>query len=66
MSTIFQEINPEHIQPSPIDGWYTVRKGAIVAYISGDGRYLLQGDLIDLETQVNLSESERNLARLSK
>ena len=64
MSTIFEEINPENIQPSPIDGWYTVRKGAIVAYISGDGRYLLQGDLIDLETQVNLSESERNLARV--
>jgi len=64
MSTIFQEINPENIQPSPIDGWYTVRQGAIVAYISGDGRYLLQGDLIDLETQVNLSESERNLARV--
>ena len=64
VSTMFQEIKPEHIQPSPIDGWYTVRKGAVVAYISADGRYLLQGDLIDLETQVNLSESERNSARI--
>jgi thiol:disulfide interchange protein DsbC len=64
VSTMFQEIKPEHIQPSPIDGWYTVRKGAVVAYVSADGRYLLQGDLIDLETQVNLSESERNSARI--
>ena len=64
MSTMFQEINPQNIQPSPIDGWYTVRKGAVVAYISADGRYLLQGDLIDLDTQVNLSESERNSARI--
>lgn len=64
VSEMFQEINPENIQPSPIDGWYTVRKGAVVAYISGDGRYLLQGDIIDLDTQVNLSESERNLARI--
>jgi len=64
VSTMFQEIKPEHIQPSPIDGWYTVRKGAVVAYISADGRYLLQGDLIDLDTQVNLSESERNSARI--
>jgi thiol:disulfide interchange protein DsbC len=63
VSTLFDEINPEHIQPSPIDGWYTVRKGAIVAYVSADGRYLLQGDLIDLENSVNLSESERNKAR---
>ena len=64
VSTMFEEINPENIQPSPIDGWYTVRKGAVVAYISGDGRYLLQGDLIDLDSQVNLSETERNLARI--
>ena len=64
MSTMFQEINPQNIQPSPIDGWYTVRKGAVVAYISADGRYLLQGDLIDLDTQVNLSETERNSARI--
>jgi thiol:disulfide interchange protein DsbC len=64
VSSMFDEIRPEHIQPSPIDGWYTVRKGAIVAYVSGDGRYLLQGDLIDLESQVNLSEAERNKARV--
>ena len=64
VSEMFEEINRENIQRSPIDGWYTVRKGAVVAYISGDGRYLLQGDIIDLDTQVNLSESERNLARI--
>ena len=64
VSSLFDEINPEHIQPSPIDGWYTVRKGAIVAYVSADGRYLLQGDLIDLESSVNLSEAERNKARI--
>jgi len=64
VSSMFGEIEPEHVQPSPIDGWYTVRKGAIVAYISGDGRYLLQGDIIDLERSVNLSETARNEARL--
>jgi len=64
VSSMFGEIEAEHVQPSPIDGWYTVRKGAIVAYISGDGRYLLQGDIIDLERSVNLSETARNEARL--
>jgi thiol:disulfide interchange protein DsbC len=38
-------------------------KRSIVAYISADGRYLLQGDLIDLDTQVNLSELGRTDAR---
>lgn len=63
VSSLFAEIEPQHIMASPIDGWYMIRKGAIVAYISGDGRYLLQGDLIDLELQVNLSEESRDEAR---
>lgn len=63
VSSQFEGINPEEIQPSHIDGWYTISKGAIIAYISADGRYLLQGDLIDLVEQVNLTEKDRNTAR---
>jgi thiol:disulfide interchange protein DsbC len=63
VSALFDEIEPQHVTASPIDGWYTIRKGAIVAYISGDGKYLLQGDLIDLDTQVNLTEASRDDAR---
>jgi len=63
ISELFPEIEAEHVFDSPIEGWYTIRKGAIVAYVSDDGRYLLQGDLIDLEQQVNLTESSRNDAR---
>jgi len=60
VSDKFQLINPENVQPSPVDGWYTIQKGSVVVYISGDGRYLLQGDMIDLEADVNLTEVIRN------
>ena len=63
MSALFDFVEPENVNPSPIDGWYTIQKGSVVAYVSADGRYLLQGDLIDLESQVNLSEVSRNDAR---
>jgi len=63
VSSMFDAIDPEHVSASPIDGWYTVQRGSIIAYISADGRYLLQGDLIDLDRQVNLSEESRNDAR---
>lgn len=63
MDAMFTEIEPQHVNPGPIDGWYTVQKGSIVAYVSADGRYLLQGDLIDLESQQNLSDLARNDAR---
>lgn len=60
----FAEIDPEEIFESKIPGWYTIRKGAIIAYISADGRYLLQGDMIDLENNANLTEESRNDARV--
>ena len=63
MDQMFEEIKPENIALSPVEGWFTVHKGSIVAYVSADGRYLLQGDLIDLDRQVNISEQTRTEAR---
>lgn len=63
MSARFESISPEDVSKSPVDGWFTIQKGSVVAYVSGDGRYLLQGDLIDLESQINLTEKSRNNAR---
>ena len=63
VAEMFDMIGEDDVSISPVDGWYTVHKGSIVAYISADGRYLLQGDLVDLDTQVNLSEVVRNESR---
>lgn len=59
----FDMIGPANVNPSPIPGWYTIQKGTIVAYVSEDARYLLQGDLIDLDAQVNLTELARDKVR---
>ena len=64
VSERFAEIDPQEIFESPIEGWYTIRKGAIIVYISADGRYLLQGDMIDLQDNSNLTEQARNDARV--
>jgi len=63
VSTMFESVNPENVKVSPIDGWFTIQQGQVIAYISADGRYLLQGDLIDLDAQVNLTERSRNDSR---
>lgn len=60
----FDAIDAEDIDTSGIDGWYKIQKGAIVAYVSADGRYLMQGDMIDLDNSINLTELARNSARL--
>ena len=63
LTDMFESIKPENVKPSPLDGWYVVQQGSIVAYVSSDARYLLQGDIIDLETRANLTETARNDSR---
>ncbi len=63
ISTMFPEIKPEDVIPSPVDGWFAINKGTIVAYVSADGKYLLQGDIIDLQSQRNITEDSRNVSR---
>lgn len=63
VGAMFELIEPEDVSRSAVAGWYTIHKGSIVAYISADGRYLLQGDMIDLDANVNLSEVVRNDSR---
>lgn len=59
----FEMIKPEDVNKSQVDGWYEIQSGSIVAYVSADGRYLMQGDMIDLNASVNLSEQARTNAR---
>jgi len=49
---------------TPVKGIYQTQFGSKFAYLSGNGRYLLIGDMIDLKSQVNLTElSRRGLAQ---
>jgi thiol:disulfide interchange protein DsbC len=57
-------VKPDSITPSSIPGMYEVMLGADVVYISKNGRYLLQGDLLDLQTKKNLTEGKRAAGRL--
>jgi len=58
-------IGPEHVSQSPLVGWYTIQKGSFFAYASADGRYVIQGDLFDLQSKMNLSELSRTKVRRS-
>lgn len=49
-------IEAEDIRESPVPGLYEVRVGARIVYVSADGRFLLNGQMIDLQSQTNLTE----------
>jgi thiol:disulfide interchange protein DsbC len=48
---------------SPVPGLYEVTMGGLIAYVSSDGKYLISGNVYDLETQQNLTATRRNSAR---
>jgi thiol:disulfide interchange protein DsbC len=52
----FPEIRPEQISASPVAGLYEVRIDSKIAYVSADGRYMLQGEIFDLDSERNLTE----------
>ena len=53
------------VTPSPAPGIYQVKYGPDIAYVSADGKYVLRGDLISVDTGANLSADERAKARLA-
>ncbi len=47
------------INETPIDGIYEVRIRGEILYMSANGRYLMQGRMLDLETQVDLTDAAK-------
>ena len=58
-------VEASEIEDSPLLGIYEVAVGSDVAYVTADGRYLLQGDLYDLSTNENVTEVRRARGRVN-
>jgi thiol:disulfide interchange protein DsbC len=58
-------VEASDIADSPLPGIYEVAIGSNVAYVTADGRYVLEGDLYDLNTNENVTETRRARARVS-
>lgn len=52
---------PDEIRATEVDGLFEVVSGSRVFYVTGDGRFLLRGQLIDIENNRNLT-AERTQA----
>lgn len=50
------------ITQSPVPGLYEVQAGATVWYITDDGRFLIDGDVYDVDKRTNLSAAKRERA----
>ena len=55
----------EDVRMTPVNGIYEITRGSEISYTSSDGRYVILGDMIDLDSDANLSENRRRAIRAS-
>lgn len=59
------EVKIDSVKASEVSGLYEVMVGSTLLYASEDGKYLLQGRLIDIQTRTDLTEQKLAKTRLS-
>jgi len=62
---VIPNVKEDNIAKTPIDGLYRVIIGARVIYASADGRYIIQGDMVDLDSRENMTAEALKEARRS-
>ncbi len=63
MSKLAPDLQLDSVKASPIEGLYEVVFGSEVIYLSSDGKYLIQGSIIETATRKNLTEEARSSGR---
>lgn len=58
-------VKPTKISETPVNGLFEVIVGSQVVYMSVDARYMIEGDLFDLQTKRNVSEEAKSVIRLA-
>ena len=58
------DLASSELRSTPLDGIYELSRGMAVGYVTADGRYLIEGDLVDMATGRQITEERRREARL--
>ena len=65
LAQVVPDATPDSISPAPVPGLFEVTFGAQLFYVSEDGRYLLQGHILDMNTRTDLTEARQGGLRVS-
>lgn len=63
LQSIMPNAQPDSVNESVLPGIYEAVFGPQVIYVSKDGRYIFEGDLYDISTRTNITESKRRDGR---
>jgi thiol:disulfide interchange protein DsbC len=59
LHTALKGEKPDSVAATPIPGLYEVLLGGQVLYLSADGRFVIQGEIVDLSSSDNVTENRR-------
>ena len=65
IAAMFPPTLPSDVFDSPLEGFYEVALDTSVAYVSKDGKYIIQGDLYSIDNQENLTDRRRGGIRVN-
>lgn len=63
LTKVVPNIKIDSIQPAPVKGLYEVMVGTQLMYVTGDGRYYVDGRIVDLSTREDVTEPRLSGAR---
>ncbi|MCU0767572.1 MAG: DsbC family protein [Gammaproteobacteria bacterium] len=64
MAKLDPDMKVDGVRATPVAGLYEVAIGPRLVYVTGDGRYLIQGSIADLDKREDITEPRRNAIRL--
>lgn len=59
LRVLIPSLTVDSVSPSPVPGLYEVTFGSHIVYVSGDGKYLVQGEITDLMTREPITERRK-------
>ncbi len=64
-SRLIPDFSESQVKPSPVTGLYEITFGPRLLYMSADGKFVIQGDIIDIARGENVSETTRKRVRVA-
>jgi thiol:disulfide interchange protein DsbC len=65
LEKVVPDVQIDSVTKAPVDGLYEVMVGTQLMYVTGDGRYFIDGRIVDLKTREDLTEPRLSQARLN-
>jgi thiol:disulfide interchange protein DsbC len=62
---LFPDVEVTDVRESVLPGFLEMEVGADIFYVTADGKYLMQGDVYDIATKVNITDNAKTGSRIA-